>query len=345
MKDSSLKHDADLAGGGKEVVYSYDGSDIPPMSFPVGTKNEDLDESVLMPPEQAFQIFANKLYASNPYSKKVEESLMPHLTESPLVRMSRLKRELEELEIDCSNRDESSIVQDQLRKLREQLQSLSTSQTQKNLGLSTSIQASVSGLIDEYSADAPSQNALSSATEKDSISSLEERLSRIENVFCSDSSLSGSRVNLSSRIDVLEDQLSKLDDKKLDLLQKRSKVIRQDLEAAVKARNKLSSNNSSLLSTDDSKTVAALYDDLQRLQGMSQHLPILMTRLQALAHLHADAATKTARFKTVEQVTSNLSKQVQSIEIALTSLDTSMKQNATLIHDNVKSLEERMKTL
>jgi Dynamitin len=81
------------------------------------------------------------------------------------------------------------------------------------------------------------------------------------------------------------------------------------------------------------------------LQGLSQHLPALTVRLQALAHQHADSATRIARFKAMEQMTADLSTQVQSIEVALTSLDTSIKQNATLIHDNIQSLEGRLKSM
>lgn len=338
MKDVVLKHDADVAGGDKEIVYSYDGSDVPPLTFPIrATPLAELDESSRIPPEEAFQIFANKLYASNPYSSNQRSETTSQSNESPLVRLSRLQRELKELEMDCST-DEGALFQGPIENLREKLQSLSTLQAQKQQSLSSSIQKAMLGLTEPIPVEGPPSVPSVDGT------SLEERLTRLEKYYSSNglSATSGGGTNLLNRLDALEDQFSKLDEKKLDLLQKRSKVIRQDLEAAVKARHKLSSSNS-MVSADDSKIIAALYDDFQRLQGLSQHLPALTQRLQALAHQHADSATRTARFKAMEQMTLDLSAQVQSIEVALTSLDSSIKQNATLIHENIQALEERLK--
>jgi Dynamitin len=338
MKD--LKHDADVAGGDKEIVYSYDGDELPPLTFPVrATPLDELDESPRLPPEEAFQIFANKLYASNPYSGSQRVAANDTTSsESPLVRLSRLQRELQELEMDCSTKDEAMLFQDPIAALRQKLQALSTSQARKQLGLSASIQAAVHGLTEPVPAtQVPAGPAVD-------VTSLEERLNRLEKSLGSNGmiTIKGGNTSLLHRLEALEDQFAKLDEKKLDLLQKRSKVIRQDLEAAVKARHKLSSGAAS---SDDSKVIAALYDDLQRLQGLSQHLPALTVRLQALAHQHADSATRMARFKALEQMTADLSTQVQSIEVALTSLDISIQQNATLIHGNIQSLEGRLNSL
>ena len=346
MKDLVLKHDADHAGGGKEVVYSSEGADIPPISFPVQTKHVEIDESELIPPEQAFQIFANKLYAVNPYSNKkaLNDAALTQSNESPLVRMSRLKSELEALENDCSSQD-YSLFQDQLAKMKEQLHILSSSQQQKQTGLTSSIDSSVAALKDVYSVDATPAAALPLADGQNA-ALLHNRIHRLEKILGGNVGVSGDQVSLVTRVHALEQLLSKVDDKKLDLLQKRSKVIRQDLEAAAKARSKLSSSTiGGTSSSDDSKTITTLYDGLQSLNSMSEHLPILSSRLQALALQHADAATRTARFKAVEQMTSDLSKQVQSIETALTSLDKSMKENAILMQTNVQALEERTKAL
>lgn len=347
MKDLVLKHDADHAGGGKEVVYSSDGADLPPISFPVQTKHIEIEESELIPPEQAFQIFADKLYAVNPYSsnKKVlnDAASMPP-NESPLVRMARLKNELEALERECKSPD-FGLFQDQLVKMQDQLHTLSSTQLQKQTGLTYSIDSSVSALQGMNAVDMKPMATLPLPGGQHS-TPLHDRIHRLEKILGGTSGASGDQVSLVARVQALEALLSKLDDKKLDLLQKRSKVIRQDLEAAAKARSKLSSSNiGGTSSSDDSKTITTLYDGLQSLNGMSEHLPILSSRLQALALQHADAATRTARFKSVEQMTSDLSNQVQSIETALSSLDKSMKENATLMQSNVNALEERTNAL
>lgn len=344
MKDVvDLKHDADLAGGGKEVVYSSDGTDLPSMSFPTKTNHDEIDESELIPPEQAFQIFANKLYIANPYSKNSMKREIVGSDDSPLLRMARLKGELEALEKDFSSNSDFGLLQDQIRKMNEQLHSISSLQKQDQNGLTMLIEKSAVALNTSSTTETTLTDNHRQAIDtigNENASVLEVRISRLEKFLGS----SGDQKSLSNRVKSLEILLSKLDDKKIDLLQKRSKVIRQDLEAAAKARNKLSSSSSSgLSSSDDSKVIATLYDGLQSLQGMSEHLPILSARLQALAFQHADAATRTTRFKAVEQMTTDLSKQVQSIETAMVSLDKSIKENATIMLENVKALEARMK--
>jgi Dynamitin len=326
------KHDADQAGGAKEVVYSSDGAEQTPIEFPVMRKDEDLVDSAIMTAEQAFEVFAGKLYVANPYSTRQDTTEQEESKESPLQRLGRLKRELEELEKDCASKDDSNLLQDQLAQLQGQLQRLSMTQLKQQESLTATIQASITGLNASEKAEV-AQNCSSSTVGVKT--ELEERVNRLETALGWASGTS----SMLDRLEALESMQSKLDDKKLDLLQKRCKVIRQDLEAAAKARNKLVSSTSS---AEDSKTIAALYDQLHQLQGMSQHLPALSARLQALAHQHVDAATRAARFQAVEQVTANLQQQVQSMETALTALDASMQQNAAAMLENMKVLEERM---
>jgi DNA repair exonuclease SbcCD ATPase subunit len=335
---ANVKHDADQAGGAKEVVFSSDGDDAMPVTFPIPltTQNENLVESEIMTAEEAFEVFAGKLYIANPYSSKkavaTEDS-----NESPLERLGRLKRELDELETDCQSKVESPMFEAQLSQLQDQLQRLSTTQLQQPTLLSESIQAAMADLntnIEISQTDDANDKASGTALQ------LEARLRRIEMAMGSFGS--SSEESLLDRVLALENMQAKLDDKKLDLLQKRGKVIRQDLEAAAKARNKLAST---LVSAEDSKTIAALYDQLLQLQGLSPHLPALTQRLQELAHQHVDASTRAARFQAIEQVVGNLSLQVQSMDTALEALDKSLKQNATAMQESVAALEERIKVL
>jgi Dynamitin len=335
---ANVKHDADQAGGAKEVVFASDGDDAMPVTFPVPmtSQNENLVDSKIMTAEQAFEVFAGKLYIANPYSSK-KAVATEDLKESPLERLGRLKRELDELEKDCQSKVESSMFEAQLSQLQDQLQRLSTTQLQQPMFLSESIQAAMADLNSN-----PATSQADDANDKASSTALqlEARLRRIEMALGSFGS--SSEESLLDRVLALESMQAKLDDKKLDLLQKRGKVIRQDLEAAAKARNKLAST---LVSAEDSKTIAALYDQLLQLQGLSPHLPALTQRLQELAHQHVDASTRAARFQAIEQVVGNLSQQVQSMETAMEALDESLKQNAASMQESVAALEERIKVL
>ena len=172
---------------------------------------------------------------------------------------------------------------------------------------------------------------------------MEERLKCLEaNLGVSSNTSSTTKWNKSllERLEILEHL--PFDDKKLDLVQKRVKVIRQDLEAAAKARSKLMTVSAS---AEDSKSIAALYDQLQSLQGVAQHLPALSARLQTLAHQHVDAATRSTRFQAIEQVTTNLSHQVTALEVTLQTLEASVKLNATSMQQNMQVLEDRMKAM
>lgn len=332
---SQLKHDADLAGGAKEVVFASDGVDVPPIIFPINARDEDLVDSETMTAEQAFEVFAGKLFVANPYNKK-RNATTEESNESPLDRLGRLKRELDELEKDCASMDESNVLQDRLVELQGQFQRVSTSRLEQQSSLLSSIQTSVDKLKGTGTDDRGESNATSSSLGVGS-PELEVRINRLEKMLGSSSLSVGS---LLDRLEKLEGLQSKLDDKKIDLLQRRVKVIRQDLEAAAKARNKLASSTAS---SEDSKTIAALYDQLQQLQGLSQHLPILTARLEALAHQHVDVATRAARFHSVEQIASSLQNHVQSMETAMTAVDASMQQNASAMLENIAALEARMK--
>ena len=186
-------------------------------------------------------------------------------------------------------------------------------------------------------------NSASAAAAAAASPEMEERLKFLEaNLGVSSNTTSTTKWNKSllERLEILEHL--PFDDKKLDLVQKRVKVIRQDLEAAAKARSKLMTVSAS---AEDSKSIAALYDQLQSLQGVAQHLPALSARLQSLAHQHVDAATRSTRFQAIEQVTTNLSHQVTALEVTLQTLEASVKLNATSMQQNMQVLEDRMKAI
>jgi hypothetical protein len=79
----------------------------------------------------------------------------------------------------------------------------------------------------------------------------------------------------------MEQAVQKLDSAKLDMAVARSKVIRQDLEAASKARNKLLTSNRS--AGADAATIQFLHAAYTDVQGMAQYLSPLASRLSVFA--------------------------------------------------------------
>jgi Dynamitin len=156
-----------------------------------------------------------------------------------------------------------------------------------------------------------------------------------------------SRSDESSRIAIVEAALAKLQEKlpvleaqlDVDGLQKKAKVIRQDLEAAAKARTKLQQHHGGG-NSEDTKRIAALYDQLQSLQGVSHCLPVLAERLETLAISHSQAASHQVRVRAMEQTVGQLQGQMLSIEATLAALEASMKENAAALQASISSLSK-----
>jgi uncharacterized protein (DUF2235 family) len=125
-------------------------------------------------------------------------------------------------------------------------------------------------------------------------------------------------------------------------LSKKTKVIRHDLEAASKARNKLLAASSR---SEDSKTIAELYDQMIQLEGVSSHLPILSNRLAALASQHVDAASWATRLQATEAMASTLLSSLTILEQAVAKTEAGQHENAVTMAENLKALDVRLQAL
>lgn len=297
------KHDADQAGGVE--FFTSEGTTVDPIQFPSydATKGDDalvVDDSPNMTAEAAFEVFAGKLFAVNPYNKKKTEAT----AESPLQRLARIQAELEDLQTI------STLDTDLTNTLHGQIQHLSQVHAQRQEYLTATIQASMVEPV-EPSAPPPPPGPKTTSSSSDV---------------------------LTARVQALEEQQPP----DLETLQKQAKVIRQDLEAAAKARNKLASSNSSM---EDSKAIAALYDQLQQLQGIGRHLPVLTERLQTLAAQHVQVGSQQVRMQAVEASARQLAEQVGSIEASVERLDGLLTENAKTMQSSVEDLLQRLEKL
>jgi Dynamitin len=367
--ENPVKHDADQAGGEKEIVYSSDGLDSSKISFPprignntvvdsfglttatmASTTDELVSEHVT--PHQAFEFFSGKLFSiNNDNNHNRKETSSVHTTESPLVRLSRIQNELNELLSFVSNSSSSSSLGDkednetmafdaQIQSLRNQWSLISDAYARRSAVLNSTMKSSVDRLQERGQLQADHVTTNDSAA---SVSLLEERLKRIELAVGAKASLSNN-TSVLERLAKVENIQSKMDEKQLEQLQKRAKVIRQDLEAAAKARNKLISVGAGL-GNDDSKTINALYDQLQSLSGMSEHLPMLTQRIQSLAHQHASTATWDSRLRALESLAGSFETQLVAVEVGVKNLEVSLQQNAVQMQANMELLDARMKEI
>jgi hypothetical protein len=331
---SDNAHAADQAGG--EIVFSSDGLDplpVPPpkVSNAVASETEDAElvsESFLA--EGAFEVFAGKLYPSS-------STTILRSSETPLQRLGRLQFELNAVAAELTSQVSTVDEQAMLEKLKLQLQETTTHLwPRREEQLTKDITTSVQGLELQPNAMLPADATLQSS------SLLEDRLLRLEAAVGSGFSLSigssSSSTSLMERLVKLENAAAKLDPTQAEQWQRRAKTIRHDLEAAAKARGKLNSAGSS---SSDAKTVTELYNTSQQLQGLQQHLAPLVARLQAVAHLHTDAATWSQRLQETERAATTLQCQLTMVETAVSNLQTTIQENAAVMQENIKALDER----
>lgn len=352
-------HAADQAGG--EVVYSSDNINttaFEPLQPPSSIRKqrdfyEDLnatddtstvDTGSLKTAEQAFEVFAGKVYPttfSNAFSSAIKEA--------PLQRLSRLQAELKDLASDLQqDTTTDASTTDSAQKLLLELQkNLEDNITPLAIQQSSQLQARSSAAVERLQSEAP---ASSTTTSQQPSTALEQRLQRLElAVGRQGSGNSGSPVlpnstatSLLERLSALETAHSQLDEAASDVWHRRAKTIRQDLEAAAKAKNKL---NSSTGNASDTATIAELYNLAQQIQGLAPHLPALHQRLATLNQLHSTAATWPARLQATEQAVTLLQTHVAATEGAVEQLQESVRENAKQMEENVKHLEERIQKL
>ena len=334
---------ADEAAG--EVIYSYDGTEE---QDPVVLSSPPLPPSAIegggMPTApEAFEAFSGKVYKPASWNAAFAGTASSNMTETTLERVARLQKEMELLEQDLQtvHSDAASgtphallgIVQDMKTRLEKAAQSVPPQQT-----LTENIAQAATNIQTPTSATQASSLATKD-TASESI--LEARLQRLEEWIGSSggSAASLTDASLSERLQSLESALSKLDEKELESKAKKAKVIRQDLEAASKARNKLLAGGSS---SSDSKTLTELYDTYLQLQGMAPHLPLVTQRLHALSRQHAHAAQQVAKLDALTQMASSLTTHVASLEQVVHTTEQALVQTAEQMKDNIAALDQTL---
>ena len=355
------EHAADEAAG--EVIYSSDG--LPPFTIPkarnsiLEKKTDDGGLTILdsdgSTATQAFEVFSGKVYT---VTQPKGSSTTTKTTETPAERLARLQQEVAELEQDLSSgaaaADDAPAVLGLVSDLKQRLQN------QAGVGVAKN-QAEMTRSIQQHLQEWEAKKGAGPPTAKDkpdagvvyelyggvgvpsssAAPSLEERLLQVEGLV--GASTASSKQSLLKRLEEMETFLKTLDAKGLEQASTKAKVIRSDLEAASKARNKLAS--AATFRKEDAKTISSLYDQMTSLEGLSEHLPALVARLQQLATLHAQSSTFSVRLTQSEKEVVQLQSLVHQLEETVTKVEGGMAENAKLIEQNMQQLDERIKKL
>lgn len=117
-------------------------------------------------------------------------------------------------------------------------------------------------------------------------------------------------------------------------------ISRSDLEAAARAKSKLSSNNNASLAKEDAQTITSLHNQLLELEGISAYLPALTSRLTELSDLHSNAAEFGSRMDAAEETLTRSEGLLANVEEALGKMEGGWKENMETVERSVNKLDE-----
>ena len=345
------------------TIFCSDG--LPPLPKPSANIRNEKDSSIEtsnLDTIAAFEVFNNRVFPNRQDDQQTQTSsfTVNSVAEAPMQRLMRLKREVAELEMDLNKSHKVSGVDSNAkannaeltrlaRSLANRLDTFSTSEdgsssadivsTQQQRDLTLILQNSLKDLQNR-SEVSPGGSVSGGATVVVDLTALETRLVQIERVIGS-TDVAANNLSLAERLTKAEKMIDRVDIKALDAAAARAKIIKSDLEAASKAKTKLSASSSS----EDTKTIAKLYDQMTRLDDLSTQLPIVVQRMKQLSTLHQQAATFANRLTAVENATADAERMLGIVEASLEKVETGSVQNLQVIESNISILDERLNKL
>jgi hypothetical protein len=228
--------------------------------------------------------------------------------------------------------------QDELTQLiHKQLQQIQQQGTTKDDSKTQASPAEATGLVYELYGN----SANPTTTLEERLLKLERTLGNPQTQYLLPSGPSGGGANKSllNRLEDMEALVATVDTTTIEQTAAKAKVIRADLEAASKARNKLTAT----YKKEDSKMIQQLYQQMVDLEGLSGYLPHLVERLQQLSALHRQSSTYGLRLEELERSSTQMEASVKQLEDGITKLQDAMVQNIATMESNLQKLDERMK--
>merc|ERR1712039_318501 len=90
------------------------------------------------------------------------------------------------------------------------------------------------------------------------------------------------------------------------------------------------------------RELAELYEFCNRWNAAAASLPSIVTRLRTLQGIHQQSTTFAARLAALEKQQDELHKLLETTNGAVQELSHSLKENMTIVRDNMKSFEEKI---
>lgn len=145
--------------------------------------------------------------------------------------------------------------------------------------------------------------------------------------------------DLQTAVVQLQQKMSLLDPQRLESIRASVHKVMGDLDQALAKKAELMGANAD---PELDRKVSELYDFCHRWSATAASLPSIVSRLQSLQALHQQSATFAARLAALEQQQDELVKLLETTNKSVQELGVGMKENMTIVKDNMRSLEENM---
>lgn len=170
---------------------------------------------------------------------------------------------------------------------------------------------------------------------------MEKRIAEIEHLIgisALDPEVYREGSNICDTVARLEKQVSLLDHRTINVLQKKLESTNAELD-------KLMKRDSSEQRTGDFHKINQLYDKIQQWDTHVESIPLLIDRLASLKRVHDDAIISSNCIEKMQQQQSDIQRLLDNEDTLLKQLTTSFQENMTIAEKNIRQMDERMSVL
>eukprot|EP00931_Biecheleriopsis_adriatica_P065299 TRINITY_DN39879_c0_g1_i1.p1 TRINITY_DN39879_c0_g1~~TRINITY_DN39879_c0_g1_i1.p1 ORF type:complete len:383 (+),score=119.32 TRINITY_DN39879_c0_g1_i1:32-1180(+) len=168
------------------------------------------------------------------------------------------------------------------------------------------------------------------ATMESSVADIERQLGVLEP--------SSTFPDLQTAVAKLEKRVALLDGQKLDSVSKGLDKVLRELQQVLDKKAELDGSSDK----DLDRKVSQLFDFCHRWSATAASLPVIVARLHSLQALHLQSASFSSRLAALEQQQEELARLLETTSTAVQDLGQGLKENMTIVRDNMRSLEEKI---
>jgi hypothetical protein len=289
--------------------------------------------------------------------------------ESTMERFMRLKLELTELTEDLQSQDLAALndassiwalLQTETKQMYNELSSLSLKKVEFETSLHDRF---IEDMIQhtESSLSVPSPNTIATDGSLNlsgrDILKLDQRLHCLETLLGVHSNLSDHggllRSSFASHgtksypllrvIQGLEDRIALLDTSTLEIFRHRFITLKTEIETLY-SKPMTGPTDQVIKALEATARVEEVLAGIQKIEGIADEIPILLTRMKTLENIHWNATMFSARLQELETDMQVIAQEVHGNNDVLAELKTGLKENLTMMQENMKIVENRLAT-